>query len=687
VTKIARHLVPVIVLLAVLAWPRPASAHAAFVSSEPQPGERLEFAPGVVSLTFSEPLNFKLSHAEVTDPTGRMFETSSTSDRKMTVRLDASAPGSYEVRWTTVSPLDGHTLRGTLLFGVRVTPTEAEAATSTAPTANDIMLAAARTLEYAGLLTAGGMLLLIGLARRRERLDWVRPSVRAPLLIAAASGLAVVAGEAAAAGSSLSSEVLSNYLFSSGLAGWARLTRVVAEVVALWAVLVHPSLAVAPLALAFGALASAGHAAALRPAWWGITVDAIHLVSASLWAGGILALARIRSPDGWRGPQGAKLLERFTPVALNAFALTVSTGILRATQELSAPLDLIRSSYGRVLAAKIIGVLVMVPLSVRAWRRLAGSFSREATLAVVVIGAAAILAAYPLPPGRAEEAEEAAVAAVGSSRAVPLAGDLTLGEGAGQTLVGLTLRPGEPGRNEALIFVLPIGGPDAARDVPVSIGVGSRQIDAVSCGTTCRRAFVRLDGGERLLIDVGGHEGGTAAFDVPRLAAANGADLVRAGTKRMRELDTLRVAETLGPAHPPIRTDYAYRAPDRMRIDAGTRYRLIAIGSRQYQWDSSSKKWSVSEKLSQIDAPAFQWSSFKPVAARITVKEKVDGVETTVVSFFAGDVANPVWFKLWIDRSDLVHRMEMRAIGHFMDQRLLAFDEPVSIEPPGLTGR
>jgi methionine-rich copper-binding protein CopC len=48
-------------------WIRPnsASGHAAFVSAEPEPGTELSSAPGVVVLTFWEPLIKRLSAANL----------------------------------------------------------------------------------------------------------------------------------------------------------------------------------------------------------------------------------------------------------------------------------------------------------------------------------------------------------------------------------------------------------------------------------------------------------------------------------------------------------------------------------------------------------------------------------------------------------------------------------------------
>ena len=51
-----------------------------------------------------------------------------------------------------------------------------------------------------------------------------------------------------------------------------------------------------------------------------------------------------------------------------------------------------------------------------------------------------------------------------SSPALPQGEDLTLADGAGSVLIGLTVRPAQPGPNTALIHVLPLEGPTAAED-------------------------------------------------------------------------------------------------------------------------------------------------------------------------------------------------------------------------------
>ena len=59
-----RRLLALPAVLAVsLAWAAPAFGHAAFVGSEPAPGQRLEASPQRIVLVFTEPLNERLAGA------------------------------------------------------------------------------------------------------------------------------------------------------------------------------------------------------------------------------------------------------------------------------------------------------------------------------------------------------------------------------------------------------------------------------------------------------------------------------------------------------------------------------------------------------------------------------------------------------------------------------------------------
>src|SRR6266511_1808131 len=160
------------VTLVVIGMATPAQAHAIVTSSQPEPGQRLGTAPGVVVLELSEPLNPRLSRATVTDPAGQRFTGGVSGAREIRVSLSTNAQGVYRVEWTTVSTLDGHAVRGSFQFGVGVSPGgAAETGGGATPTREDLFIAVARWVEALALLLAVGMLFLRRRVGRRVRLS------------------------------------------------------------------------------------------------------------------------------------------------------------------------------------------------------------------------------------------------------------------------------------------------------------------------------------------------------------------------------------------------------------------------------------------------------------------------------------------------------------------------------------
>ena len=544
-----------VMLLALSAGP--AEAHATLVSSDPAAGQRLATAPALVVLRFTEPLNGRLSRVIVTDPSGQQFQGGAAGSEELQVRLLTNAPGSYRVVWATVSVVDGHTLHGGFAFGVGVPVggagrpgAHAEDGAGTGPRLADVLIAAGRAAEDAALLVAVGMLLLVGLARLDRRLPAMRPRVHVALAVALTAGLAVSLAEAVAASAVPGASVwgMAAYL-TSGLAGWARLSRVALEAVALSLSLplsargrlrAWPVVALV-VSLAVVALAASGHAAGATPAWWGVTADAVHLLAAGLWAGGIVVLATVRlqqGPLGWTGPQGRALLARFSPVALGAFVVSAGFGVVQALQQVGTVGALLGSSYGQVLGIKVLAVAGMVALSIRAWRR-RPVLRTVAALGLTAVALAALLAAYPLPPARLARVE-AQARQPSPDLALPRPGDLTMGGHVGPVLVGLTVRPGTPGRNDLLLYLLPAEGELAASTIRVAVAVDGHGVPVEQCGPACRRSTAALAPGALGGWSPAARGGGPAASRA--VAGRPGAGRGRSAGTRARHVPASRPA-------------------------------------------------------------------------------------------------------------------------------------------------
>jgi len=672
--------------LALCLTPSLAWAHAGFVSSNPEPGSELSSAPGVVTLDFSEPLNTKLARATVTTPEGVRVDGTVTGSEEIEIHLSTNARGVYAVSWTTVSLVDGHTLSGDYRFGVGFSPgAGAEGGTNDEPTGSGLLVAVGRLVEDTSLLLLLGLLLLGRLARRRPALTWIRSPILLTIGAVFAGGLAVVLGEALVAAPSPSGGAILTYL-TTGLPGWSRLGRVVLEGFGALAAGRWPR-ARAPLAVgAVVMLAAAGHAAAIQPRTWGVTVEAVHLLSAGVWAGGILALALQRPPGGWLGENGRTLLDRFTPPALAAFAVTAGSGVIRAVQEVGGWTGLLHSSYGVVLLVKVALVLLMVQLSVFGWRRIAVFPRGEAVAAMLAIGAAALLSAYPLPPARQAEAADEAAPGSAVVSPIPSGAGLTLGSHAGSVLVGLTVEPARPGANELTIYVLSSDGPDATAALPVQASVDGALVALTQCADTCRKGTVALEGSERVAIDIGTPAGGRATIHLPALPLAPGNQALRRALVTMGALTSYRLDEELTSGlGTTVRSTYAFAAPNSFEshvVEQGSSFSTVWIGDTRYTREGDGD-WKVERGAPAVPVPTYIWDSFRPYKdVRILGSARVDGVETTELAFAGGDQDLPVWFRLWVDAEGYIHRAEMRAPGHFMDDRYFDFDSSITIQPP-----
>ena len=243
----------------------------------------------------------------------------------------------------------------------------------------EIVSGAFRGLEYAGLLGFVGVVVMRQLGGQPPHLGWARPGMERALALALLGGVATVA------------------LAPS----WVGAARVAAELAALVMCLRWGRGAVPAGFAAVLLLAPAGHAATAQPVFPAILVDELHVMSAGIWAGGVLVLATLRPPDGWRSPGGQDLLTRFGRVAMVAFAFTALTGLLRATEEVTGFTDLWQTAYGIVLVAKSLGVLAMLALAAVTWRRGVPVARSDALMALAVMVATGLLAAFPNPPAGA----------------------------------------------------------------------------------------------------------------------------------------------------------------------------------------------------------------------------------------------------------------------------------------------
>jgi copper transport protein len=660
-----------------LSTPIVASAHAELVLSVPADGSVLGVTPGSVLLYFSEQVDPSLSEATVTGPGGEVVTAPPSAERLIQVNLDTNLPGVYHVTWRAVSDVDGHTTSGAFSFTVGQPPGVAVTTVATGPSATNWVVTIARWIEDLALILGVGSLFILWLGRREEPLPWVQPELLLVFGVALAAGIVVVTGEAvAAAGASLHG--VATYL-TTGLAGTARVARILLESVACIAVArrAYALLGVILVALVV-ALAASGHAASSVLA---VSIDSGHVLTAGVWVGGIIAMATLHPPDGW-GAGGRALLTRFTPWALAAFVATIALGFVQAILNVGTWTALVTTGYGRVLIAKSVAVLLLIPLSWLAWRRRSPHLRVEAAIGVTVVLAASLLAAFPLPVDSGTAANTVDLTA---DAGLPHGTDLSIGAQAGQTLVGVTVSPGRPGSNSLAVYVISDDGASASAPLSVTATVDGHPARLRGCGDTCRGATVDLRGNDAISIHVSGAGGGTASVQLPALPAPDGTTLLNAALARMKSLSSVTMHETLtgGTGLPTDVTNYEEVAPDQLQWTEPGGAAAISVGSAFYARESANAPFAAQTGHDPVPEPSFAWQFF-PTATAVHVLgvTTLDGVRTTVVEFFAGEPGTPVWFRFYIDAADQVQLSDMSAPGHFMTQSFAHFNAPLTINLP-----
>lgn len=408
-----------------LVLPGTASAHATLDSAEPATQSRVDVAPTEIRLRFSQPVAITSAAIQVLAADGRVLSgVARVEEEGLAVVVPVARLGSghgYTVRWRVIGG-DGHAPAGVFTFGVGVEappPTDAVGASGT--TWRDDV---ARWIVFAALALLVGPLVLRTVVLRGP----LPPALerRFNLVSVVAAFVVIDAGIAAfVVRASNALQLPLGELPFGDLQPFAEKTRfgiaflvmtvgfgVVAALLLVGWILDRPGLRWPALALSLllaSGLSLSGHQATEPNASVAAqAADWLHLVAASIWVGGVAALAFLVWP-------GAPELRRrtflgFARLAVGLVALMVVAGGFLAYVRLAEPADLWQTEYGRFLMLKL--GLVAVALAWGAFHhfvvrpRLAAgrqpdagrSLVGEAAVAFAVLLAAAILTNVSPPP-------------------------------------------------------------------------------------------------------------------------------------------------------------------------------------------------------------------------------------------------------------------------------------------------
>ena len=709
-----------VALLAVLAWAATAYGHAAYVGSEPAPGQRLERSPGRVVLVFTEPLNGRLARATLRATDGGAAVAASVRPEGKRLVITPSrelATGAYRVDWHTVSTEDGHALEGAFSFGVRA-DAGAAPALETGPLARwGIVRIAARIALYVTvLMLAAALLLPLLIGRPRGwpvpaldpgdeggRVDLSDVRARERRLRGDLAWAAVVAAvvatfaDAADAARGLDVSRMADYL-GGNLAGIGRALVVVALLAAALLRDRRPRAAAAAVVVALGAVAASGHAGSADPRVPSILNDWLHLVSGALWLGGIGLLVLLWWPvvrftrRGSRVAIAREVLAPFGRIAVGAFLVAVTTGLVSLVTQLGRVAALWDTAYGRLLAIKIVVVGLIAAASFLHARRLrprlldgeAGDgeerrhwtlWRSEPWLGLAVIAAVAGLVAFPLPPRQLDQAGDAQAAVCDPCPLPrPAADELGVASSAGSSVVAGWIRR-TPDAVAGTVRLLDRKGRPAK--LPVELP-GAR---ASGCGDGCRR--FRLPASAREVEVTVRERGQRYATSLPATWERGGNSRARALLRRaertMRALRGVRELEQLtsGPGTGAT-TEYKLRAPDRLEWETGRGVRSVVIGRRQWvhQPGLGWREGSYGSGLAFKTRAWFAWSRY---AREVRLLSERGGRAVLALT----DEGTPVWFRLTVDlATDRVVAEQMIARARFLETRFTDFGTRFEIEAP-----
>ena len=336
---------------------------------------------------FSEEVEASLGRIRLVAPDGNVTTLKSAGDPHDVSALIApiTSPlgaGVYRVEWRIVSE-DGHPIDGTYRFTVATsgdtvrapviaTPSAPRVAPEpeTAPAPTDSAAMGTMVAEFPvvtatlsalaiGTLTAFAGLLGFLITRRAPAPQprAVRLVRRLGLATAIIFPLHLVAWALALAPDhSLGGDAIGALLASGP--GKVELARTLLALLAAWALLLvrREGLALSIAILAILAGSATGHSAAIHPEW-GIPSRALHLFAVAAWLGGLLWLVVLDRADA---PAAIAEAQRVSSLALAAVIVVTFTGVVQTRLFLSVWGDLVRSSYGLIVLAKVAGVGVLV---------------------------------------------------------------------------------------------------------------------------------------------------------------------------------------------------------------------------------------------------------------------------------------------------------------------------------------
>lgn len=510
------------VLLVLLISPATASAHAYVVTSNPTINESLQSPPKTVEIQFDENVHLVPDGLTVTDEDGHRVDlgngrTLPSNGREIVCTLPQNlGKGVYTIHWQVISA-DGHTVEGTIPFGVQVDVKALHLGATEAGYVPGVPMVLDRTVFYISMMLVIGLTIFFeflwpkkGPSPMRGGRRWIFFSAWIALCLSTAFSLPIQAalswgvhGTQAFAGKYLL-RTLNLTLFGYTWIIQLLLELIFPPIIAVllsetarrrWFWVALPVFGV-PIAKAY-----VGHAVVHGALSLSIVADVIHLYAASIWLGGIVgtvllftAHLREHEPDA-DAVKG--VVRQFSMLAgISVFVLGL-TGFYAAIVNIPTWYSLWYTTYGEVLLCKLALFFCMVGLAAYHWvRRVHLSMYSLRRMVVLELIAGILILGLTSVLTNVQTAEVAP-------------GPVNASQTAAGYAVHLQITPNKAGDNEFLVTLRDGGGhPYTAQQVTLSfsssvVAAGSDTVRLVDHGNgTYTTDGLYLTGGGRWNVDV-----------------------------------------------------------------------------------------------------------------------------------------------------------------------------------------
>jgi copper transport protein len=366
--------------------------HAALASTQPADGSVVSAEPQQVTASFDQPVGLIANSLVDYAPGGQRIDDGQTvhvSAYEISVGLlSGIGDGTYTAVWHVISA-DTHPVDGAFTFSVGApSATHVGALLPASSHIVSALFAVVRWLEYLCFAVLGGGVAFLIICwpdggRRRGARRLVLASSLG-LLGSTLLGLLLQGpyGSGTGLGQVLSGTLIRQTMDGSlGPASYAR--ELMSLLAASFAAFLLPRLPAAPARarLAYGA-AWALLITAVAASWavydhastgvqtpWGIPDDVIHLDAVALWIGGLAVLAGFALRGAGPGSVAvARAVPRFSKIALGCVVAIVASGAYQTWREVGAWGALFGTSYGRLILAKLSGLVLLLVLGYLARR-------------------------------------------------------------------------------------------------------------------------------------------------------------------------------------------------------------------------------------------------------------------------------------------------------------------------------